>query len=229
MHALEVTLRIGWTSCLFSIVIIGCGWIGSQTLSHVDQDLRTIYAEYTMAAADLGHVNGELIRYRTTVLRAIEAETKADFVRIAASLPNVHSRIDKAIQRFVDATNDASPGKNMDARELEELKNVQQRLTAYIDSSHYTIELLKNRWEAKSANEASRLRKAAEEHAAKDAGRKLIGVTLELDRLLEVVAEIAGEVRKEADVSLRIATMEFMVTSVLLAALVLILPVRRSG
>ncbi|SLM48384.1 protein of unknown function [Nitrospira japonica] len=182
-----------------------------------------------MAAADLGHVNGELIRYRTTVLRAIEAETKADFVRIAASLPNVHSRIDKAIQRFVDATNDASPGKNMDARELEELKNVQQRLTAYIDSSHYTIELLKNRWEAKSANEASRLRKAAEEHAAKDAGRKLIGVTLELDRLLEVVAEIAGEVRKEADVSLRIATMEFMVTSVLLAALVLILPVRRSG
>jgi len=188
-----------------------------------------MYAEYTMAAADLGHVNGELIRYRTTVFRAIEAETKGDFVRIAASLPNIQARIDKALQRFVDATNDASAGKIMDARELEELKTVQQRLTAYIYSSYYTIDLLKDRWEAKSANEARRFREAAEQNAAKDAGTKFIGVTLELDRLLEVVAEIAGEVRKEADLSLRAATIEFMVTSVLLAVLVLILPVRRAG
>lgn len=222
-------MRVGWTSWLFSIVIIGCGWLGSQALTRVDQDLRIMYAEYTMAAADLGHVNGELIRYRTTVFRAIEAETKGDFVRIAASLPNIQARIDKALQRFVDATNDASAGKIMDARELEELKTVQQRLTAYIYSSYYTIDLLKDRWEAKSANEARRFREAAEQNAAKDAGTKFIGVTLELDRLLEVVAEIAGEVRKEADLSLRAATIEFMVTSVLLAVLVLILPVRRAG
>jgi len=221
-------LRIGWTSWLFSILIVACGWLGSQTLTRVDHDLRIMYTEYTMAATDLGHVNGELIRYRTTVLRAIEAETKGDFVRIAASLPNIQARIDRAIQRFVDATNDASSGKSMDARELAELKAVQQRLNAYIYSSHYTIDLLKDRWEAKSMNEANRLREAAEQNAAKESGTKFIGVTLELDRLLEVVAEIAGEVRREADSSLRAATIEFMVTSLVLAALALIVPTRRT-
>jgi hypothetical protein len=116
----------------------------------------------------------------------------------------------------------------MDARELAELKAVQQRLNAYIYSSHYTIDLLKDRWEAKSMNTANRLREAAEQNAAKESGTKFIGVTLELDRLLEVVAEIAGEVRREADSSLRAATIEFMVTSLVLAALVLIVPTRRT-
>jgi hypothetical protein len=97
-------MRAHWTSILISLLVIAGGISGSHTLIRVDQDLRVIYAEYTLAATDLGHVNGELIRYRTTVLRAIEADSKEGFQRIEASLPHKQERLDKAMTRFVDAT-----------------------------------------------------------------------------------------------------------------------------
>ena len=194
-------MRIRWISVLISLLIVASGLLGARTLTQVDQDLRVIYAEYTLAATDLGHVNGELIRYRTSIIRAIEADTKEDFRRIAGSLPQKRARIDKVIERFVKASNDAPVRRSMDARELTELKAVQDKLEAYITSSHHTIQLMEQRWQTASRVEAQRLRDEAELNAAKDAGSKFINVTLELDRLLEVVAGIAGEVRKEADIS----------------------------
>ena len=117
-------MRIQWASVLISVLILISGWYGAQMLTRVDKDLRVMYAEYTLAATDLGHVNGELIRYRTSVVRAIEADTKEDFERIAASLPQKRARIEKAIQRFIEATNDSSNRKQMDARELAEVRAV---------------------------------------------------------------------------------------------------------
>ena len=64
-----------WTSIAISLLIISSGLLGSRALTRVDQDLRVIHAEYTLAATDLGHVNGELIRYRTSVIRACGCET----------------------------------------------------------------------------------------------------------------------------------------------------------
>lgn len=222
-------MRLRWTSAVISLLIVASGLFGSRTLTRVDQDLRVIYAEYTLAATDLGHVNGELIRYRTSIIRAIEADTKEDFRRIAGSFPQKRARIEKAIERFVKASNDASSGRSMDAREIAELKAVQGKLEAYLGSSHRTIQLLEERWQTASRVDAQRLRDEAELNAAKDAGSKFIDVTLELDRLLEVVAGIAGEVRKEADATLRIATMTLMGVSVALAALVLVIsPARKA-
>src|SRR5689334_20015455 len=73
-QAVMATMR--WTSILMSLLLVGFGWLGAETLVRVDQDLRVIYAEYTLAATDLGHLNGELIRYRTSVIRAIETDAK---------------------------------------------------------------------------------------------------------------------------------------------------------
>jgi hypothetical protein len=183
-----------------------------------------IYAEYTLAATDLGHVNGELIRYRTSVLRAIEADTKEEFQRIKTSLAEKHARLDKAMKRFVDATNDASYGKRMDARELEEVKEVRERMRAYIVSSHQAIEMMDQRWTVLSDKDAQRLQSAAKRYWAKDATLMFNNVTLELDRLLEVVAEIAGEVKKEADASLRFTTLAIITVSLALGLLVLSMP-----
>jgi hypothetical protein len=219
-------MRLNWTSVVLSLLIVGSGLLGSHTLTRVDQDLRVIYAEYTLAATDLGHVNGELIRYRTSVIRAIEADTKEDFERIAASLPQKRARIDKAIERFVKASNETSSNRAMDARELTELKAVQKKLEEYIASSHHTMQLLEQRWQTASRVVAQRLRDEAELNAARDAGGKFIGVALELNRLLEVVAEIAGEIRKEADHTLRVATIVLIGVSLTLAALALVLPGR---
>jgi hypothetical protein len=163
-------MRMRWISVLISLLIVASGLLGARTLTQVDQDLRVIYAEYTLAATDLGHVNGELIRYRTSVIRAIDADTKEDFRRIAESLPQKRSRIDQAIERFVKASNNASLGTSMDARELTELKAVQDKLEVYIPASQHTIQIMEERWRTTSQIEAQQLRDAAERTAAEDAG-----------------------------------------------------------
>jgi hypothetical protein len=218
-------MSIHWTSVLISVLILASGILGSRTLTRVDQDLRIIYAEYTLAATDLGHVNGELIRYRTSVIRAIEADTKEDFQRIVASLPQKHTRLDKAIARFVEATNDASRGKRVDAGELTELKAVRKSIDAYMTSSQHALTMMERRWNLASGAEARRLQNLARQYVATDTGAKFINVTIELDRLLEVVAAIAGEVKKEADDSLRVATMAMIAVSLALAGLVLTIPI----
>src|SRR5687767_15921343 len=116
-------MPVHWTSILISFLIITSGVLGSQTLIRVDQDLRVIYAEYTLAATDLGHVSGELIRYRTSVIRAIEADRKEDFERIMTSLPRIRARLNNAMDRFIQAANDTSFERTMDARELTEPKS----------------------------------------------------------------------------------------------------------
>jgi hypothetical protein len=222
-------MQIHWASLSISLLIVASGWVGSQTLIRVDQDLRVIYAEYTLAATDLGHVNGELIRYRTSVIRAIEADTKEEFQRIVASLPQKQTRVNNAIERFVEATNDASFDKKMDARELAELKTVRERIDAYMASSHHALQLMEQRWKVVSRDEAQRLQDAAKQYLAKDAGTKYMSVTVEVDRLLEVVAAIAGEVKKEADSRLRIVTVVLIAVSLALALLVLFVPIRGVG
>ena len=219
-------MPVHWTSILISFLIITSGVLGSQTLIRVDQDLRVIYAEYTLAATDLGHVNGELIRYRTSVLRAIEAGTKEEFQRIEASLQHKQERLDRAMKRFIDATNEASSGKRMDARELAEVKAVRERMDAYIASSDQAIKMMKQRWSVDANAEAQRLQNTAKQYWANDSTIKFNSVTVELDRLLEVVAEIAGEVKKEADASLRIATVALIAVSLTLALVTLVLPLR---
>lgn len=214
-------MRIRWISVLISLLIVASGWAGSQTLIRVDQDLRVIYTEYTLAATDLGHLNGELIRYRTSVIRAIETDSKEEFHRILASLPEKRARIDKAITRFVDAAKDASFGNKMDARELAELKAVRERIDAYMDSSRHALQLMEQRWSAASPVEAQRLQNGAREYLAEDAGTKYMSVTGELDRLLEVVAAIAGDVKKEADSTLKIVTMVLIMVSLTLGFLVI--------
>ena len=222
-------MQIHWASLSISLLIVASGWVGSQTLIRVDQDLRVIYAEYTLAATDLGHVNGELIRYRTSVIRAIEADTKEEFQRIVASLPQKQTRVNNAIERFVEATNDASFDKKMDARELAELKTVRERIDAYMASSHHSLQLIEQRCKFASRDEAHRLQDAAKQYLAKDAGTKYMSVTVEVDRLLEVVAAIAGEVKKEADSRLRIVTVVLIAVSLVLALLVLFVPIRHLG
>jgi hypothetical protein len=216
-------MRIRWVSLTISLLIIGGGWIGSQTLMRIDQDLRVIYAEYTLATTDLGHLNGELIRYRTSVIRAIETDNKEEFHRILDSLPGKRIHINQAIERFVAATNDASVGRPLDARELTELKAVQDKIAVYMTSSQDALQIMEQRWNIASAAEAQRLQNQAREYLAEDAGSKYMNVTVELDRLLEVVASIAGEVKKEADSTLRVVTALLVTTSLALGVLVLAL------
>lgn len=88
---------------IISILIAGLGWISGQALSRIDQDLRIMYTEYTLGAADLAHISADVIRYRNTIIRSLEAADRKTFERITESLPSQRARIQHAVDRYAAA------------------------------------------------------------------------------------------------------------------------------
>jgi len=88
-------------SQLFISLLIAClGWLSGQALSRVDQDLRIMHVEYTLGATDLAHISADVMRYRNTIIRALEADSQKDFERITELLPAQRAIIQHAIDRY---------------------------------------------------------------------------------------------------------------------------------
>lgn len=103
-------------SIFISLLILLAGLWGGYSLSWVDQELLVIYAEYTLATTDLGHINAKLIRYRTSILRAIEADSQMNFESITSSLTERRAQIEQPIERFIKAANSATVKRSGTAR-----------------------------------------------------------------------------------------------------------------
>lgn len=204
--------------------MVVCGWLAANGLHRVDQDLRIIYSEHTVAVTDLGHIYADLIRYRSTILRAIEADSERAFTRITSSLPVVRDRIEAAIQRYIAASKKTTAMVKVDVRELAELRVAQSKLDAYLGSSDHTIELLKRLWASSAPAERARLRKEAEYYAATVAGAKLIEATVALEELLTIVGQVAGAVRKDGEAALRTMTLMIMTGTIGLICLIWLFP-----
>lgn len=213
-------VRPSLAQILISLLIVGLGFIGNRALSEVDQDLRIMYTEYTLAATDLAHISADIIRYRTTVIRALEAPSQKEFERITGSLPDQRARIQHAIDRYAAASLRVSRSGRSEPQDLEA---VRQSLDAYIAAANRTINLLVQLWAAGSAEEAANLRTKAELQAADNAGPKLIQVSLALDRLLETVAEVAKDMRDEGTKTIRTTSATLLIGSLLIAFLNLVL------
>jgi hypothetical protein len=208
--------RPGLAQILVSLMIAGLGLIGAKALGQVDEDLRIMYTEYTLAATDLAHISADVIRFRNTIIRSLEAPTQKDFERITASLPNQRARIQHAVDRYASASLRVS---RSGRSEPEDIKAVQESLDAYFAAASQTILLMNQLWIAKSPEEAAALRNKAELQAADNSGPKLIQVSLALDRLLETVAEVAKDMRDEGTRTIRQTSAALMVGSLLIAFL----------
>jgi len=218
-------LRLSISKVFISLLVITLGFIGARALSAIDQDLRIMYTEYTLAATDLAHISADIIRYRTTVIRALEAATKKDFERITASLPDQRARIQHAIDRYAAASLRVS---RSGRSEPEDLQAVRESLDAYIAAANRTINLLVQLWSARSSAEAIQLRTNAELQAADNAGPKLIQVSLALDRLLETVADVAKDMRDEGTKTIRLTSATLIIGSLVIAFLNLLIGTPRA-
>jgi hypothetical protein len=177
-----------------SLLIAALGWYSGQALSQVDQDLRIMYTEYTLGAADLAHISADTMRYRNTIIRALEADSQKDFERITESLPTQRAKIQHAIDRYAAAGLRVS---RSGRSEPEDIEAVRRSLDQYFSVASTTIQLLTQEWTVASPAEREALRRKAEEHASDNAGPKMIQVSLALDRLLDTVAEVAKDMRDE--------------------------------
>ena len=212
--------RPSWKQILISFLIAGLGLMGARALSQVNQDITLMYTEYTLGAAELAHISADVIRYRTTIIRALEAQNRQEFDRITASQPEQRARIQHAIDRYDAASLRVS---RSGRSEPDDLRAVKESLDAYFQAASKTMMLLTQMWIAASPQEAALLRQQAEQHAADNAGPKLIQVSLALDRLLETVADVAKDMRDEGTETLRRTSSALVVGSFLIAVLNLFL------
>lgn len=209
---------------LISMLIAGIGWYSGQTLSQVDQDLRIMYTEYTLGAADLAHISADTMRYRNTIIRALEADSQKDFERITESLPVQRAKIQHAIDRYAAAGLRVS---RSGRSEPEDIESVRRSLDQYFSAASTTVQLLTQEWTANSQAEREALRRKAEEHASDNAGPKMIQVSLSLDHLLDTVADVAKDMRDEGTKTIQASSMTLVGGSFFIALLNLFLGQRR--
>ncbi|HEU4684282.1 MAG TPA: MCP four helix bundle domain-containing protein [Nitrospira sp.] len=209
---------------LISLLIAGLGWISGQELSRVDQDLRIMYTEYTLGAADLAHISADIMRYRNTIIRALEADSRREFERITDSLPTQQARIQQAVDRYAAAGLRVS---RSGRSEPEDIEAVRRSLDQYFSAASTTVQLLTQEWTAASPSERETLRRKAEEHASDNAGPKMIQVSLALDRLLDTVADVAKDMRDEGTKAIKDTSLLLVGGSFFIAFLNLLLSKRR--
>jgi len=216
--------RPTFAQLLISVLIAGLGWYSGQALSQIDQDLRIMYTEYTLGAADLAHISADVMRYRNTIIRALEADSRKEFERITESLPTQRARIQHAVDRYAAAGLRVS---RSGRSEPEDIEAVRRSLDQYFSVASTTIQLLNQEWTATSPSEREALRRKAEEHASDNGGPKMIQVSLALDRLLETVADVAKDMRDEGTKTIRYSSTLLVGGSFFIAALNLLLTRRR--
>jgi hypothetical protein len=210
---------------VISALIAGLGLISAHALSQIDADLQIMYREYTLAAVDLAHISAEVLRYRVTILQAIESSTKKEFEHLTTPLADHRARIQHAVDRYAAASLRVS---RSGRSEPQDLQAVQQSLDAYFSAASKTVTLLIQSWSAETPDAAAALRHQAELHAADNAGPKLIQVTLALDRLLETVTDVAKDLRDEGTRALQGMTWVLIGGAIAIAALNL-LSLRRTS
>lgn len=159
-----------------------------------------MYTEYTLGAADLAHISADVMRYRNTIIRSLEAENQKIFERITESLPTQRARIQHAVDRYAAAGLRVSRSGRSEEKDIQAVRD---SLDQYFSVASKTTDLLAQEWSAGSAAEAMELRRKAEIHAADNGGPKVMQVSLALDRLLETVSEVAKDMRDEGTKTIR--------------------------
>ena len=177
-----------------SLLVAVLGWLSGQALSQVDQDIRIMYTEYTLGAADLAHSSADVIRYRNTILRALAVDNKKDFERITESLPMQRAKIQHAVDRCAAAGLRVS---RSGRSEPEDIEAVRRSVEQYFFVASRTNEILTQVWNLPLQPDREAPRQKAEEHASDNGGPKMIQVSLALDRLLDTAAEVAKDMRDE--------------------------------
>jgi hypothetical protein len=109
------------------------------------------------------------MRYRNTIIRALEADGQKDFERITESLPAQRTRIQYAVDRYAAAGLRVLRSGRSEPKDIEA---VRRGLGQYFSVASTTVQLLTQEWTAVSLTEREALRLKAEEHAADNAGRK---------------------------------------------------------
>lgn len=181
-----------------------------------------MYAEYTLGATDLAHISADVMRYQTTIIRALEADSQKDFERITEPLPTQRAGIQHAVDRYAAAGLRVS---RSGRSEPEDIEAVRRSLDQYFSVASTTVQLLMQEWTAVSLTERETIRRKAEVCAADHAGgsgQSGAGST-------DTVADVPKDMRDEGTQTIRRTSLLLVGGSLFVAFLSFFLTRSRGG
>jgi methyl-accepting chemotaxis protein len=168
----------------------GLGWVGVATLQ---DNLRTMYANYTEAIIDLAKVRGDMGLYRNMVLQAVQAKNKREYEDAATKLPAIREGIDKPLAVYGGAAVRVSKSGRSEA---EDLKKFMVALDAYYRSAAGVISALADAHVVSDPDMQERMRTLAATSEGADSAPKFRAAADRFSELLKTVGEVAKDLHE---------------------------------
>ena len=113
---------VTWNQTLVSLLIVALGLMCAKALRQVGYDLRLMHSEYTLAAVELGYISADILQFRVTIVRALEAPTKKQFEEITASHAEKCAAIQYSLDCYAAASLPVSRSGRSAARDLQAVR-----------------------------------------------------------------------------------------------------------
>jgi methyl-accepting chemotaxis protein len=175
---------------LMGAVMCVMGWVASQGLLAIRENLRIVYEDYTVAAVDLAHAATDMMRYRNNVIQATAAQDYETFAKFNSQQPDLKAHTLKSLEAYAATTLRVSTSGRSEEKDLQILRDA---ITAYYPAAELSMSLASESWQVKSRLEAEAIREKAKANATQNAGPKLIAAISALDQLLGTVSAVAKD------------------------------------
>lgn len=196
MRNFSIGVRIGGGNLIMitvMAVMAGLGWVGVATLQ---DNLRTVYVNYTVSVIDLATVRGNIGLYRNTVLQAVQAKNQREYEEAAGKLPAIREGIDKPLAAYATTAKRVSKGGRI---ETEDLKKFKVAMEAYFASASGVISALADANAFPDPEMQDRMRNLAATSEWAESGPKFKAASDRFDELLKTVGEVAKDLHEEGE------------------------------
>jgi methyl-accepting chemotaxis protein len=196
MRNLSIGVRI-WAGNVLMITVVAVmaalGWVGVATLQ---DNLRTVYVNYTEPVIDLATVRGNMGLYRNTVLQAVQAKNQREYESAATKLPSLREGIDKPLAVYANSAMRVSKsGRN----EAEDLKKFRAAMDAYYASAFGVISALADANALPDPEMQERMRSLAATSEFAESAPKFKAASERFAELLKTVGEVAKDLHEEGE------------------------------
>lgn len=172
------------------------GGVGIRGMSSLKENLRVVYADYTVAATDVGRAATALLQYRNLGVRSTAAADQAEFARLVAEQAECAKTITESMDAYAATTLRISKAGRNEAKDLETFRNA---LQDYFAAASETAAIGGKVWEAATDEERAALRSQATKVVQTKSGPALDRALSALKELLATISDVAKDMNAEGE------------------------------
>ncbi len=176
------------------LLIAGGGTLSTISVMHVQESLRIVYEDYTVAGTDLAHAATALLRHRNNMLQALNTVDESAFRKTSAEQKTIEEKMSKSIEAYAATVLRVSRAGKNEARDLQVFRDA---LASYFMAAQTTLDFAGEAITATTREKGDVAREKARQNAAQNAGPKLLTTMNALDELVETVRDVAKDMNED--------------------------------